>query len=125
MRLMYPSIIGFLLALPVIAHHSGAMFDDKKAITIAGTVRAFQWTNPHCWIQVLAPGPDSPLEWNIEMGSPSMLMRGGWRPASLRAGDKIKVVVHPMRDGTNSGLFMSATRDDGQPIVATIENSPN
>ena len=125
MRLMYRSIIGLLLAMPVIAHHSGAMFDDKKAITIAGTVRAFQWSNPHCWIQVLAPGPDSPLEWSIEMGSPSMLMRGGWRPASLRAGDKIKVVVHPMRDGTNSGLFMSATRDDGQPIVATIENSPN
>ena len=118
MRAINLSTMTLLFALNAVAHHSGAMFDDKKSVSIAGTVKTFQWTNPHCWIQVLVPGQEAPTEWSIEMGSPSALVRGGWKPASLKAGDKIKIVIRPMRDGSNSGLFLSATRDDGQPIVA-------
>ena len=107
-----------LTAAPSFAHHSGAMFDDHKSVTLSGTVRVFQWTNPHCWIQLLVPGDREPTEWSVEMGSPSQLFQGGWRPKSLQAGDKITVIVHPMRDGTNGGLFMSATMADGGPIHA-------
>ena len=101
---------------PSFAHHSGAMFDDKKSLTLSGTVKVFQWTNPHCWIQLLVPGEREPVEWSIEMGSPSQLFQGGWRPRSLQVGDTITVTVHPMRDGTNGGLFMSATLGDGRAI---------
>jgi len=99
-----------------LAHHSGAMFDDKVFTTLTGTVKAFQWSNPHCWIQVLVPGEQGPIEWSVEMGSPSQLFKGGWKPGTLEAGDKITVVIHPMRDGTKGGLFVSAVRADGKPI---------
>jgi hypothetical protein len=115
--------LAWLFALNAVAHHSGAMFDDKKALAIAGTVRVFQWSNPHCWIQVLVPGQPAPTEWSIEMGSPSLLVRGGWNPSSLKAGDKINVVIRPLRDGTSGGLFVSATRDDGGPIVAASDSA--
>ncbi|MBS0367155.1 MAG: hypothetical protein JSR67_15165 [Proteobacteria bacterium] len=108
---------GALMA-PALAHHSGAMFDDKVSVTLNGTVRQFQWTNPHCWIQVVVPDKSGPVEWSVEMGSPSQLFHGGWNPKTVRVGDAIVVVVHPMRDGTKGGLFVSATRGDGTPFGA-------
>ena len=112
------SVAVLLFTLQSLAHHSGAMFDDKMSTTLTGTVKDFQWTNPHCWIQVLVPGQQSPTEWSVEMGSPSQLFRGGWRQSTLKAGDKITVVIHPMRDGTKGGLFVSAVGADGKPIGA-------
>jgi len=117
-REVLTGIPALLIALNAVAHHSGAMFDDTKSTTIAGSVKTFQWTNPHCWIQILVPGQQSPTEWSVEMGSPSQLFRGSWKPGTLKVGDKIRVIIHPMRDGTNGGLFVSATREDGQPIGA-------
>ena len=115
------SFLAVLLAasLPIAAHHSGAMFDDKASITLSGTVKEFQWTNPHCWIQVLVPdsqGGGANAEWSVEMGAPFELFRSGLRPRTLKAGDKITVVLHPMRDGTRAGLFVSATGPDGKPL---------
>jgi hypothetical protein len=106
-----------LAALPAAAHHSGAMFDDQKSVTLTGTVKQFQWTNPHCWIQVLVPGDKGPTEWSVEMGAPFELFRNGWRPGTLKAGDKITVVLHPMRDGSKGGLYVSAVGADGAPFV--------
>lgn len=123
-REVLTGIPALLIALNAVAHHSGAMFDDKKSTTIEGTVKAFQWTNPHCWIQVLVPGQQAPTEWSVEMGSPSQLFRGGWKPGTLKVGDKIRVVIRPTRDGTNGGLFVSVTREDGQPL-GTLANSAN
>jgi len=107
-------IQALLLTSQAIAHHSGAMFDDKVSTTLTGTVKGFQWTNPHCWIQLLVPAKDTTVEWSIEMGSPSQLFKGGWRPTTIRVGEKMTVVIHPMRDGTHGGLFVSATSLDGQ-----------
>ena len=104
------------LMMPTLAHHSGAMFDDKQSLTLTGTVKQFQWTNPHCWLQVVVPGASGSTEWSVEMGSPSQLFRGGWRPKILHAGEAIVVVIHPMRDGSKAGLFVSATHGDGTAI---------
>ena len=109
-------VVSLVMPLQTLAHHSGAMFDSSKSLTLNGTVKAFQWTNPHCWIQVVVPSHDGPVEWAIEMGSPVELFRGGWKPRTLNAGDKIVVTVHPMRDGSNGGLFVSATDAQGKPI---------
>jgi hypothetical protein len=94
------------------------MFDDRKLLTLQGTVRGFQWTNPHCWIQVLVPGESGPAEWSVEMGSPSQLFKGGWRPTTVQVGARIVVIIHPMRDGTKGGLFVSATDENGRPLNA-------
>jgi hypothetical protein len=101
-----------------IAHHSGAMFDSARTVSLQGTVKAFQWTNPHSFIQILVEGPKGAVEWSVEMGSPSQLYRSGWRPSSIRVGEKLTVVINPLRDGTNGGVFVSATAADGQPVGA-------
>lgn len=113
----------FLIASSALAHHSGAMFDDQKSTTLTGSVKAFQWTNPHCWIQLLVrDGKEGTSEWSVEMGSPTQLMHAGWKPRAVQAGDKITVTVHPMRDGSTAGLIVSATFADGRPIVSTRED---
>lgn len=111
-------VLALLLPVaPVLAHHSAAMFDNQQSVTLTGTVKQFQWSNPHCWIQLLVSDKTGPVEWSVEMGSPSQLYRGGWRPSILHAGDPIVVVVHPMRDGSKGGLFVSATHGDGTPFA--------
>lgn len=106
-----------LLSTTVCAHHSGAMFDDKKSVTLEGTVRQFQWTNPHCWIQLTVAAPSGPVEWSIEMGAPSQLFQAGWRPSTLKFGDKIRLTVHPARDGAPGAVYVSGARLDGQPLT--------
>jgi hypothetical protein len=110
-----------LLAMSsVAAHHSPAMFDATKEITLAGTVKEFQWTSPHCWIQLLVPDPAqpnaAPIEWGIEMDNPLGLSRHGWKPGSVKPGEEIVVVAHPLRDGTNGAQVVSVTRADGTPV---------
>ena len=101
-------------AVPSHAHHSGAMFDYDKSVTLVGTVKQFQFTNPHCWIELSVRGEKGAEDWSVEMGAPLQLYQGGWKPVTLKPGDEIKVVVRPTRDGTTkAGLFVSATRADG------------
>ncbi len=100
-----------------LAHHSGAMFDAQKTVTLQGTVKAFQWSNPHCWIQFLVAKDGQTQEWSIEMGSTTELYRSGWRPHTMHAGENLTIVVHPMRDGSMGGKFASAEGPDGTPLV--------
>ena len=97
------------------AHHSAAMFDASRRITLTGTVKEFQWTSPHVWIQLLVADPARPqappVEWGIEMDNPVGLSRHGWKPGSLKPGDRIVVVAHPLRDGSRGGQVVSVTRD--------------
>lgn len=114
--------MSILLALPLcpaaLAHHSGAMFDATRTVALQGTVKAFQWTNPHCFIQLLVKGPTGQKEWSVEMGSPGQLYRNGWRPGSIRAGEALTVVINPLRDGTAGGVYVSATAADGKEVGA-------
>lgn len=99
------------------AHHSFEMFDRAKSVSLTGTVKEFQWTNPHCWIQLLVPGADgTPVEWGIELDSPRSLLRTGWKPRLIKAGDNITVVVHPKRDGSDAGGYVSGTAADGSAL---------
>lgn len=99
----------FFCALPAFAHHSGAMFDYPNVVTLSGTVREFQFTNPHGYIQLLVPDKTGATqEWSIEMGAPAHLFRAGWKPTTLKAGDKITVTLTPMRAGGMGGEFKSA-----------------
>lgn len=102
---------------PVLAHHSGAMFDSGKSVTLSGKVKSFKWSNPHSWIQLEVAEGGKTREWSIEMGSPQGLYRSGWRPGTLQPGQEIKVTVHPARDGSPVAAFVSATRPDGTPVT--------
>jgi hypothetical protein len=103
-------------AIPAIAHHSFAMFDAEKVTTLEGTVKDFQWTNPHSWILMMVNDPQGggAKQWAIEMGGPAGLARQGWRPKTLTSGMQIKAVIHPLRDGGAGGQFMAVTLPDGK-----------
>jgi hypothetical protein len=115
-------VIALFAAPPALPHHSHAMFDLEKQVTLVGTVKEFDWNNPHCWIQVLVPDPKDPgappVEWGVEMGAPIQLIRHGWKSDSLKPGDKITVVINPLRDGRPGGQIISAIGPDGKPIGA-------
>jgi hypothetical protein len=99
------------------AHHSFEMFDRTKTVALSGTVKEFQWTNPHCWIQLLVPGADgTTVEWGIELDSPRSLIRTGWKPRLVKPGDKVTVTIHPKRDGTDAGGYVSGTAADGSAL---------
>ncbi|HEY6456789.1 MAG TPA: DUF6152 family protein [Steroidobacteraceae bacterium] len=108
---------GLLMALPAAAHHSFAMFELTRSVQLKGTVKEVQWTNPHCFIQVLVPAPSGPAQWSIEMHSPLDMYRAGWRPRSFKPGDKVTVVINPLRDGTLGGRLVSAVTPDGRSLT--------
>ncbi len=107
----------FLTAAFAAAHHSFAQFDMEKTITITGTVKEFQWVNPHSWIQLMVTDDKgTEAEWSIEMSSPTSLIRQGWKPKTLKPGDKITIVSHPLRDGRPGGSFVTGTLEDGTKL---------
>ncbi len=105
-----------LLAPPSGAHHSMAMFDMARSVTLHGTVKEFQWTNPHCFIQLLVAENGTTAEWSIELDAPAILYRRGWRPGTLKAGDEASIAIHPVKYGTKGGAFVSGTLANGMPI---------
>ncbi len=108
------------IAAPAFAHHSFAMFDAQKTMVLDGTVTEFQFTNPHSWLEIDVPttvnGKTEVKHWSLEMNNLVGLRRAGWRPKSLVPGDKIKVTMHPMRDGSSAGQMMSAVTADGKTL---------
>jgi len=100
-----------------LAHHSPVMFDQTQQVTLTGTVREFQWTNPHAYIQLLVKDEQGQeQEWSLEMGASVYLYNLGWRPSSVKAGDTLTVTIAPLRKGGNGGLLLKAVAADGQQI---------
>jgi len=94
------------------AHHSFAMYDSAKLVTIDGTVTNFQWTNPHVllWVTGTTTAGEAATLWTVELPtSPGNLGRMGWSKHSLRAGDHVLVDLNPLRDGKHGGSFKKAT----------------
>ena len=104
----------------LMAHHSFAMFDTTKAITLTGTVTKFEWTNPHAYIEVDVSEGNSAKHWSVEMGSPSILQQSGWKFKDLKHGDKVTVKLNPLKSGEPGGLLVEATLPDGR----TLGNGP-
>ena len=105
------------VAAPALAHHSFAMFDRDRQVTLNGTVHDFQWTNPHAWIEIdVANAGGGVDKWGIELNSPNNLARQGWRSNLLKTGDKVSVVLNPLRSGEHGGLFLQATLSDGKVL---------
>jgi Family of unknown function (DUF6152) len=97
------------------AHHSTAMFDMNKDVTLNGTIKEFQWTNPHTWIVFVVPNASGGVEeYGIEGMSPNYLARNGWSKHTLSPGDKVELVIHPLRDGRKGGFDVSVKWADGK-----------
>ena len=100
-----------LAAVRVGAHHSSAMFDDKKTVTLDGVVKEFQLTNPHSWLLVDVKEKNGKVvTWGFEAEGPSTLARAGIRPSDLRAGTKLRISGHPMKDGRPAAMWLDAVR---------------
>jgi len=105
------------LAASMAAHHSPVMFDRTVTKTIVGTVVKFTWTNPHSAIQLDVPNDSGGVDrWGVELGSPQSMARNGWRSNIIKAGDKVTVVVNPLKSGEFGGIFVSLTLPDGRTL---------
>lgn len=106
-----------LLAASAWAHHSFAMFDRTRSVTINGTINKVEWVNPHIWFWITVPKENGGSEeWPLESGGPSQMTRMGLPRTLFKQGDKITVEVYPMKDGRLGGQFVRATLADGTQI---------
>lgn len=103
--------------VPLSAHHSFAMFDTARRVTLAGTVTAFEWTNPHVYIELDVPDDKGAIRhWSVELGSPSILQQSGWKFSDVKVGDKLTAVINPLRNGEAGGLLTQVTLKDGRVL---------
>ncbi len=120
-----------LIAGPALAHHSFAVFDHTRTVTVTGTVTKFQWTNPHGYLELDVPKTDGTVEhFTIELTSINMMTRLGWRSNMIKAGDKVKATVAPLLSGQPGGLGLDLTLPDGRklepgvPLANTFKRTP-
>ena len=99
------------------AHHSFAMFDPTKDVTVQGVVKQLTWSNPHVWLDVVVTdGKSESKVWGLESLAVGLLYRNGWTADSLKPGDNVTVQLHPMKDGSLGGQLMKVTLSDGRVL---------
>ena len=123
------AVMTVALAAPAVAHHSFAMFDAEQTVTLQGTVKEFEWTNPHSWLHIMVSDAATGQQgvWALELSSPARLKRMGMSADSVKPGDAISVTFHPLKDGARGGQFLQAVLPDGKQIIranAGDENAP-
>ena len=124
------SLFVLLMAGPALAHHSFAMYDHTRTLTLKGTVTKFQWTNPHAYIELDVPDSNGVKHFSIECTSINMMQRLGWRSNMIKAGDQVKAIVAPLLTGQAGGLLLEITLPDGKkmepgvPAASTFKRTP-
>lgn len=99
---------------PAFAHHSFAMFDREKTVSVAGIVKEYEWTNPHVWLHIMAPDQTGKqVQWSFEMQSIAQDTRAGWRKDTVRPGDEVTIEFHPLKDGSRGGQLTAGTLANG------------
>jgi hypothetical protein len=102
------------------AHHSFAMFDREKTLTLTGTVKEFQWTNPHAWIYMMVSDDSgTAIEYGLEMQGTGQATKNGWKPDSIKVGDKVTVTMHPLKSGSHGGQLLAVVLPDGRRLAVT------
>ncbi len=104
-------------ASPAFSHHSNAMFNQDEVLALSGTIKEFQFTNPHTWLQLMVKDESGKeVEWSLEWGSPNNLGRQGVRPSTFPPGSDVTIKTYPMKDGSPGGLFIGAQFSDGKTV---------
>ena len=116
-----------LVAAPgALAHHSFAMFDNTRSITLHGKVAVFQWTNPHGYLEVDAELHRGGTRHNtLDMTSNNKMSRGGWTSRTVKSGDVVTAIVAPLRDGRPGGLLLELTLPNGRVMLPGVPNAQN
>jgi hypothetical protein len=118
-------LMGLLSAFAVYGHHSAAGIDRSKSVTVEGTVKQFKWGNPHAWLDIEVPNNKGGVDvWSLEMTSPTFLVKAGWKATTVKAGDKVKAVARPFKNGDPGGLFVSVTLPDGRTLTEQALPAP-
>ena len=118
--------LAIAMAAPAAAHHSFAMFDNTRSITLHGKASAYQWTNPHAYLEVDADQPGGGTKhYTLEMTSINMMSRGGWTSRTIKAGDQVTVIVAPLRDGRPGGLVLEVILPNGRHMLPGVPNAQN
>ena len=100
------------------AHHSFSVFDMQTSKELEGEIVEFQWTNPHTWTWMDVTNADgTKTRWGLEGMSPNFLGRRGWTKNTFKPGDKVKVVIWPLKSGEPGGTLQKATLPDGTEVV--------
>jgi len=106
------------------AHHSTAMFNMKKNVVLTGTIRRFDWQNPHTWIVFDVTNPSGGVDqYGIEGMSPNYLVRNGWTMHTLKPGDKVELTIHPLKDGQKGGFDVSVKFPSGK-VMYNLPHGP-
>ena len=106
-----------LFAIPAFAHHSFAMFDHNITSSMTGTVKEFEWINPHAWIHLSIMGANGqPQTWSFEAGSTGQLTQAGWKRDDIKVGDTIKLGFHPLKDGSFGGQVLTVITPAGKEL---------
>ena len=99
------------------AHHSPIVFDRTREVTIVGTVTEFKWSSPHAWIHLDVKDSNGHVDnWGVEMDPASVLAKVGWKSTTLKPGDNVSIVVHPLRNDEKGGQYVSITLPDGSKL---------
>jgi len=123
-RSLAPLACVVLLATPAMAHHSFAMFDNTRSVTLHGKVAKYQWTNPHGYLEIDAETPEGGIKhFTLEMTSINMLSRGGWTSRTVKAGDVVTAYMAPLRDGNSGGLLLELVLPDGKHMLPGVPNA--
>jgi hypothetical protein len=117
-HLSLAAVMTTALAAPAMAHHSFAMFDADKLVTLTGTVKELEWTNPHSWLRVMVENPQTHQmqQWSIELASVGQQARIGWTPTIVKPGDKVTIEINPLKDGARGGTLRLITLPDGTKL---------
>jgi hypothetical protein len=123
------AVAASFLAGPALAHHSYAMFDHAKYYKVTGTVKEFEWTNPHSWLHMVVTDAKTgkPIPYGFETRSPGLLTQLGLKPDSMKPGDKVTVTFHPLKDGSHGGEIRGLVLASGKEINygKALSDNPN
>ena len=108
------------LVIPARAHHSfAAQYDSTKQVTLEGTITKVEWTNPHTYFYLDAADESGTVaSWAVEGGAPNVLYREGWKPTTLKTGDKVRILGSRARDGSRLINALSFMLPDGRCVFA-------
>jgi len=112
-----------VVASSVSAHHSFAMFDKDHPVELEGSVMSWEFTNPHSWLVIMVMKDGKPVQYSLEGASVDTLIRQGFGLKTFAPGEKVKIVISPLKNGGNGGAFVKATKSDG--TVLTQSPTPN
>ena len=125
------SLIILAAAGTALAHHSFAVYDHTRTLSLKGTVTKWQWSNPHAYLDIDVPDASGVVKhYTLEGTSINMLQRTGWRSNMIKAGDQVKAVAAPLLNGEPGGLLLEITLGNGEkkelpiPAATTFKRTP-